>query len=39
MNIDELGRYKGGLPQNNPYNIAQKRGTSANKPGQFATRQ
>ena len=39
MNIDEFGRYNGGLPKNLPSNIGQNRGSSANIPGSFATRQ
>ena len=38
MNIDEFGRYKGGLPQNVPFNIAQQRKGAVNNPGQLATR-
>jgi len=33
LNIDEFGRYKGGLPKNVPYNVAQVRGNSAQMPG------
>lgn len=38
MNIDEFGRYKGGLPQNVPFNVAAQRKGAANDPGQLATR-
>ncbi len=38
MNIDELGRYKGGLPQNLPPSLASRRKGSANEPGELATR-
>ena len=38
LNIDEFGRYKGGLPQNVPFNIAERRGSAANGPGELATR-
>lgn len=38
MNIDEFGRYKGGLPKNVPNTVGSVRGSSANTPGQFATR-
>jgi len=38
LNIDEFGRYKGGLPKNVPFNIAQNRGNAVNSPGELATR-
>lgn len=38
MNIDQFGRYKGGLPKFNPYGDPSIRGSSANIPGTLATR-
>lgn len=38
MNIDEFGRYKGGLPQKGPVDIGARRKGAANEPGTFATR-
>ena len=38
LNIDEFGRYKGGLPRKSTVNSGQNRGGAANRPGLFATR-
>ncbi len=38
LNIDEFGRYKGGLPSKSTVNNGQNRGGAANRPGQLATR-
>lgn len=38
MNIDEFGRYKGGLPQKTPLGYGRVRKGSANEPGELATR-
>jgi hypothetical protein len=38
MNIDEFGRYKGGLPKNVPFSVAGRRGSAANTPGHFVNR-
>ncbi len=38
MNIDEFGRYKGGLPKKVHASDPSLRGGAANTPGEFATR-
>ncbi len=38
MNIDEFGRYKGGLPKMTSPNSSSPRGGAANIPGTFSTR-
>lgn len=38
MNIDQFGRYKGGLPQKGPLGYGRVRKGSANEPGELATR-
>ena len=38
MNLDEFGRYKGGLPQRKLGSSISNRSTSANSPGKFLTR-
>jgi len=38
MNIDEFGRFKGGLPQNTPYGLGRVRKGASNEPGELATR-
>ena len=38
MNIDEFGRYKGGLPKMAALSESSNRGRAANTPGTFNTR-